>query len=307
MDVAGFPSFALVSRDLAVRVLARGAALVEVRPFGRANVTLGPRAGEDPGPSSGYAGAVIGPVANRIAGAAAVLDGHRFTFPANEGSTLLHGGPIGLHGRDWQVLDLRPAHCVFALTLDDGAEGFPGNRRIVAAYKLRGSVLRLTLTAETDRPTWINLAQHGYWSMGGASTRGQRLRVAAGRYLAVTDAGIPEGGPRPVAGDFDLRQGHVLRGDEGYDHTFCLSDRRVRLRTVATLAGPDLTMTLATTEPGLQVYDGRGLPGRPYAGIALEPQGWPDAPNRQDFPSVVLRPGETYRQVTEWRFSRTGG
>ncbi len=267
-----------------------------------------------------YAGAIVGPVANRIAKATALIAGHRHVFDANEdGRTTLHSGAVGLHARLWRIEQSGADTATLSIDLPDGDGGFPGNRRISASFRLtEPGDLVIELTAVTDAPTLINLAHHGYWNLdGGADTSGHRLHVAADSYLPVDDKLIPTGEIRSVAGTpFNLRSGPLLSAAPPLDHNFCLADNRRALTEVAELQGASgIRLRLATTEPGLQVYDGRhfsvpagiGLGGRgygPHAGIALEAQGWPDAPNQEAFPTITLEPGEVYRQVTRARIDR---
>lgn len=308
--------------QLSLSLLTLGAVLQDVRLAGAPwSLTLGSAqiAAYDHGPM-GYNGAIVGPVANRIAGAKAVLDGRMLQFEANEkGKTCLHGGSSGLATRVWQVADAGPAHLTLRIVLADGVGGFPGNRVIDAAFVLGDAAdLTLTLSATTDRPTLMNLTNHSYWSLDGkADTAGHVLRVAADHYLAVDEDLIPVGPPEPVDGTrFDLRAGRTLDLTEGFDHNWCLAPARRPLSFAAELTGVSgVRMVLETTEPGLQIYDAArmataphpghaGQPYGPHAGIALETQGWPDAPNRPDFPPVRLEPGQGHAQVTRWRFSR---
>lgn len=263
-----------------------------------------------------YAGAIVGPVANRIAGASAVIAGRRHVFEANEGgTTTLHSGAGGLHARLWRIETAAADRVTLGIDLADGEGGFPGNRRITAAFRLVApGDLVIELTAVTDAESPVNLAHHGYWTLDGTpDTRRHRLRVAADHYLPVDATLIPTGEMRPVAGTgFDLRAGCRLADAPPLDHNFCLSGARRGLTEAAELVGASgIRLRLATTEVGLQVYDGRhfapGADGRghvPHAGIALEAQGWPDAPNRPGFPPVTLRPGDIYRQVTRFRIDR---
>lgn len=266
-----------------------------------------------------YAGAVVGPVANRIAGARAVIAGRLCRFEPNEGRTLLHSGAHGLHARIWTVEDAGPDHATLRADLVAGEEGFPGNRTFRACFRLSSpATLTLDLSATSDAVTLANLAHHGYWNLdGSADTGGHRLTIAADHYLDVDGEMIPAGPPRSVAGTpYDFREARPLSTAPPLDHNFCLAPARRDLAEVATLTGASgVRLRIATTEPGLQIYDGRhfavpagaGLDGRAYgprAGIAFEPQVWPDAPNRPDFPSTTLAPGETSCQTTLFMLDR---
>jgi aldose 1-epimerase len=304
--------------ELTAVVLTLGAILQDLRLAGAPySLTLGSDAAAAYAGPMAYCGAIVGPVANRVGGARAMIGGTECRFDPNEGPNLLHSGATGTHARVWSVAAATASEVTLRLSLPDGLGGFPGNRQITATYALSGTALTLTLTATTDAPTLMNLASHGYWTMDGRSDiRGQRLRVAADRYLPVDAALLPTGEARPVTGAFDLRAGRPLDLTEGFDHNFCLSDGPRPLSFAADLTGQSgLRMTLETTEPGLQIYDARGLntapfpghAGQPYgahAGLALEPQRWPDAAAHPGFPPITLQPGETYRQVTRFRFNR---
>jgi aldose 1-epimerase len=308
----------LAGGELTAVILTQGAILQDLRLAGVPHsLTLGSdqlAAYEGP---MGFFGAVVGPVANRIGGAQAVVGGRTCRFEANEGPNLLHGGASGTWAQNWRIEAASEAEVTLGLSQPDGLGGFPGNREISAHFALSGQALTLTLSATTDAPTLINLANHSYWTLDGRpDIAGHSLRVAADRYLPVDAALLPLGPPEPVSGAFDLRAGRRLDLTEGFDHNFCLADA-VRPRSVAAeLTGQSgVRMVLETTEPGLQVYDGRGIatapyPGHagqpygPHAGIALEAQRWPDAPAHADYPSIGLVPGESYRQVTRYSFDR---
>ena len=267
-------------------------------------------------------GSIVGPVANRIGGARAVIDGQSHDFEANyNGKHTLHGGAGATHNRLWALADHGPAHASFTLHLADGDGGFPGNRELTARYRIKDQSLELTLSATTDAPTLMNLANHSYWRLGDAPTfAGQTLQIAADRYLPATAQNLlPTGEIAPVAHTrFDFRQPRALHpGAEGLiDTNFCLSRARQPLRAVAWLTGRNgLALEMSTTEPGLQVFDGHILNLPEYAsndgpahvafsGLALEAQFWPDATNHREFPSVILRPGQPWAQTTAWRFSR---
>ena len=307
--------------DLSVTILPRGATLTDLRLSGVPHsLTLG--AAEDAaycGPMRWF-GAIVGPVANRISGAQANIGGAPCHFPANEGANTLHGGPTGTSGAIWRVAERDASSAWLTLDLPHGMDGFPGNRRLGAHFALSGrATLTLTLGAETDAATLINLANHSYWNLDGTATAaGHRLRVAADHYLPVDEDCLPTGDIAPVDGThFDFRTPRLWRADgsEPIDHNLCLARARRALTPVAQLTGAKgIAMDIATTEPGLQIYDGRtidsaeisghqGAPYGPYAGIALEAQSWPDAPAHPVFPSIRLEPNETYEQVTAYSFS----
>ena len=266
---------------------------------------------------SNYMGATAGRFANRIGHARFTLDGTEYRLDANyEGRHTLHGGAQGTGKRVWTLSEKTDDAIVFTLELADGEMGFPGAMRIEAHFAcVAGPTLRVTYKATCDAPTIVNLAHHSYWNLDGTDdVSSHSLTVKADRYLKVDDDMIPIG-PADVSGTtFDFRAGRMLPGEGLLDHNLCLSDERVPLRDVAVLHARGLSMTLATTEAGLQVYDGAklrtpvpGLEGRTYrahAGVALEPQNWPDAPNHAGFPDGTLRPGQTYEQVSTFTFEK---
>lgn len=296
-----------------------GAVLVDLRLDGIAHpLVLGLADLEDyRAGHSNYMGATAGRFANRIGQARFTLDGVEHRLEANPATGhMLHGGSEGTGKRIWDVVHHGADTITFAIDLPDGDMGFPGAMRITAAYTCApGPALSVTYTATCDAPTVVNIAHHSYWNLdGGDDVSGHALTVKADRYLPV-DAGLIPTGIAEVAGtEFDFRAGRMLPGGDLLDHNLCLSDARVALRDVAVLRARGLSMTVATTEPGLQVYDAAtlrtpvpGLDGRRYgahAGVALEPQNWPDAPNHDNFPDCVLRPGETYEQVTTFTFAK---
>ncbi|WP_417264345.1 aldose epimerase family protein [Celeribacter sp.] len=312
----------LSAGDLSATVLTYGAILNDVRlrgvPYG---LTLGSSdiAAYENGPMT-YFGAIVGPVANRIAEAQAELDGETLEFDANEGPTTLHGGENGLHTEIWDIASLTATSLTLTLTLPHGKGGFPGKRFLTARYTVSApATLTLELTATTDAPTLINLANHAYWTLDGTTTtEGHVLQVFADRYLPIDARLIPTEITAVAGTAFDLREGRVLSpsAPQRYDHNFCLAETRGAVKPAAVLRGTSgVEMRMDTTEPGLQVFDAapissgnfaghRGVPEIGFCGVALEAQGWPDAPNRPDFPSVRLDPDETYRQETRWQFSK---
>ncbi|MDF0603106.1 galactose mutarotase [Psychromarinibacter sp. C21-152] len=312
----------LGSGELSVALLTHGAVMQDVRLAGVPHsLTVGSpemAAYED---KMASCGALMGPVVNRITDATVEIDGQTYELEKNFlGKHTIHGGAAAFHHRVWEIVDQGPDHAELRLTLADGEGGLPGNRAFTALFEIRPpSTIRMTLRTETDAPTPVNLANHSYWRLDDAPTvKGHVLQVAADRYTPRNDDTelLPTGEIADVTGTrFDFRQGRELvDGAEGLiDNNLCLGDRRVPLRPVAWLTGQSgLRMEMATTEPGLQVFDGHilGLPFMgndgaeyvPYAAVALEAQFWPDAPTHPNFPDITLRPGEDWEQITEWRF-----
>ncbi len=261
-----------------------------------------------------YFGAIVGPLANRITGARFSLDGKVHQLTPNEGRrTTLHGGPEGFGQQNWRIEAASDHHCTLALEHPAGRGGFPGNLTLRATYTLeQDGALRLEITGSTDAPAVLGPAFHGYWNLDGRpDLSGHSLQVDADRYLPVDYRKISTW-PEPVEGTaFDLRRPRAPPPQ--LDHNFCLAEARGPLRPVARLEADGLRLVLETTEPGLQVYTGaqlgggtapghHGAPHGANAGIALEPQPWPDAPNRLLFPSARIDPGEAYLQVTRFSF-----
>lgn len=260
-----------------------------------------------PGP---YLGALIGRYANRIAGGRFPLDGVTYALDPNTPPNSLHGGA---HGFDKRVWDVAPVEHGLRLTRvsPHGEEGFPGRLEVTATYTLEADgALRFVYEAVTDTPTVVNLTNHSYFNLAGAGSGdagGHELRLDASRFTPVDADLIPTGVLEDVTGTrFDFRQARKV--GSGYDHNFAL-DKGVTedAREVAELYDPSSgrVLTVSTTEPGLQLYTADQIeePFSPGDGIALETQHFPDSPNRPDFPSTVLRPGEVYRSETVYAFS----
>ncbi|WP_299820783.1 aldose epimerase family protein [uncultured Jannaschia sp.] len=296
-----------------------GATLLDLRLDGHdAPLVLGLERPEDyVAGHAEYMGATVGRVANRIGDARFTLDGATYrTDPNFRDRHTLHGGVHGTGNRLWKRVDRRDDAVRFALDLADGDMGFPGRMRIEATFACAAdATLSVRYRATAEAPTPCNIAHHSYWNLDGKPTLADHvLTVAADRYVPVDDDLIPTG-VAPVEGTaLDFRRGRGLPGEGLLDHNLCLSDGKVAPREVAWLRAGNLTMTIATDQPGLQVYDGAlldvpvpGIGGRsygPHAGVAIEAQGWPDAVNRDDFPDNILRPGETYEQTTTFSFTK---
>lgn len=267
-----------------------------------------------------FFGVICGPIVNRVTGAVVEIEGVRYRLPDPEDhGRSLHCGPQGLHARVWKVAELKPYEIALTTTLPDGACGLPGTRHIKARFSLDGAGLTLKLTASVTAKTPLNLANHSYWNFGpDAKISEHVLQVTADQMLESSSALLPTGRVLPVEGTHldHLSPAPFHPGpDRRYDTSYCLSRTKQSLRPVAVLEGHGVRMEMATTETSLQVYDagtveGRGLigfGGRPlsaFCGVALEAQGWPDAPTHSDFPSILVLPGAPYRQETRWTFTR---
>ncbi|MDE9449822.1 galactose mutarotase [Aliiroseovarius sp. Z3] len=261
-----------------------------------------------------YLGAVVGRVANRLSGGAITLDGKRFELDRNErDTTCLHGGRDGFSHQNWQITDHSRNHVTLGHISPHMYMGFPGRLLAKVTYRLNGTSLSITLTANTDAPTVCNMAPHIYFNLDGSPDIARhRLSIAASHVLPVKN-GLPVANP-VHARSLGVDVSHRADIPKGLDHHYCLSQAPRPLRRVAVLFADTLAMSVDTTEPGLQVYDGsglsivdEGLEGRSYrgrAGIALEPHRWIDAPNQPWQRQTRLRPGEVYQAQTVFSFTR---
>ena len=311
----------LTSQQLQVTILPFGASLVGVRFANHArNMVLGFANPQNHRSVHPFAGPLVGPIANRIAGGRVDIAGQTYQMQRNEqGRTTLHSGDLGLHNRLWTVASKGPDHVTLTCALTHGENALPGNRIITASYRIEGTALILTLNATTDRPTAINIAPHAYWNLDGAPDVGQhQLHINANTYLPVDDHMIPIGQVYPVAGTaFDFTNSAPVPLAPWLDVNYCLSNEpRRSLTRAAVLRGADgTTLTLSTTAAGLQVYNGAFLPDdtaqmadcppiAPYSAIALEPQGWPDAPNQPGFPSIMIDTDTPFHQQTVFHLAQ---
>ncbi|MDZ7370378.1 MAG: galactose mutarotase [candidate division KSB1 bacterium] len=283
--------------------------------------------------ASPYFGSTIGRYGNRIAQGRFTLDGVEYRLAQNNGANHLHGGVRGFDKQIWEAKARRgknKAAIELSRVSPDGEEGYPGELYARVTFTLTDdNALQIDYLAKTNKPTVCNLTNHSYFNLrdGGASTiLDHLLQIDADYYLPVDAGLIPVGKPAPVEGTpFDFRtptrigeridqQDEQLANGGGYDHNWVLNGENGVLRRVATLSDPvsGRVMEIYTTEPGLQFYSGnfldgtiKGKNGVVYAhrsGLCLETQHFPDSPNRPDFPSVVLRPGQVYRSTTIYKF-----
>jgi aldose 1-epimerase len=281
----------------------------------RRNVVLGHATAEEYLSSKDYIGATVGRYANRIHGARFELDGEVVQLEPNEGGNQLHGGPVGFDKHVWEVAEHGPNIATLRLVSPAGDQGFPGTVIALARFVVTDDAVRLTLEATTDAPTVLGLTSHAYVNLdgdGSGPVSDQVLRVDAEQFVSTDDHGIP-GQLTPVEGSpFDLRTPRALGEVADVDHCFAVTGDGLRVAAVLESPATRTRAVLVSDQRGLQVYAGKSLDGStrsttgapygPGAGIALEPGHHPDTPNRPEFGSAVLRPGETYRSHIEWWF-----
>ncbi len=281
------------------------------------DIVQGPERPEDIPDSDIYAGAICGRFANRIDEGKFTLDGKAFELGINLPPHHLHGGAQGFHRRIWTA-EIEGDALSFSLSSPNREEGYPGKLKARAVYRFDEDRLSCELEATTTRPTIINLTNHVYWNLSGSETVSDHLlQISAQAFTPTDHLLIPTGAVSFVSRtEFDFREfaplDDAFDAEAGFDINFCLEGVRSELHHAASISAGGRELELFTTEPGVQLYTaghhGPPLKGKKgemlkrFGSIALEPQNWPDAPNHENFPSAVLRPGETYRHRIEWRF-----
>ncbi len=280
-----------------------------------------------------YFGATVGRYANRIAKGKFTLDGKEYTLATNNGPNHLHGGKKGFDKVVWKAKPVEKKDSVgvvFTYTSPDGEEGYPGKLSNTVTYSLTDDdKLKMEYEATCDKPTVLNLTNHAYWNLAGAGAGdvlAEEMMINADRYLPVDDTLIPTGEPAAVKGtpmDFTKpmtigsRIEQVGKGEHnGYDHCYVLNTAtegegpQLAARVVEPTSGR--VMEVYTTQPGVQFYTGNFLDGKITAGgktyqkhfaFCLETQHYPDSPNHPTYPTTVLKPGETYKETTVYKFS----
>ena len=325
------------SQGLVLKVTDYGARLVALECPDRdgrlANVNLGFDRAKDYVKHTAYFGCTTGRFANRVAKGRFVLDGKEYRLATNNGAEHLHGGKVGFDRQLWKAEEVRQAGAAgvrFSYISPDGEEGYPGELTTHVTYWLTDdNELRLDYEATSRAPTVLNLTNHAYWNLAGAAS-GQNvlehvLTLDAETFLEVGEGMIPTGRQTKTAGtfmDFSTPQAIGSRIEEsyrafappgGYDHCYVLRKPKAgELTRAARVEHPasGRVMEVWTTEPAVQFYSANFLDGSPENGghqkhgaFCLETQHFPNSPNQPEFPSTVLRPGQTYRQTTAHRFS----
>ena len=326
--------YTLEEGALKARVMTYGARLVSLEVPDRsgkvADIVLGYESLQpytaDP---KSYFGAIVGRYGNRIAHASFTLDGKRYQLPANDGTNTLHGGIIGFDKLVWQAHEI-PHGVELTLVSKDGDQGFPGTLTSRVRYTLEAHALKIEYFATTDKDTVLNLTNHSYFNLAGegqGDILNHQVMIPADRYTPVDSSLIPTGELAPVAGTpLDFHQATAIgarindnneqmRLAGGYDHNYVLNGKMGVMQEAARVVEPTSgrVLTVETTQPGVQFYSGNFLDGtlhgkhghvyNKHAGFCLETQHFPDSPNHPKFPTAELKPGETYHNVTVFKFS----
>ena len=281
--------------------------------------------------NNGHYGSIIGRFANRIRGATITLDGKAYALDPDKNGDLDQGGSMAYFRQvfDGVPHDGREPSLVLTHTDPDGFMGFPGTVKVTVTYRLSGdNRLRIDMKATTDKKTVINLINHSYFNMAGEASGPvdrQLLQLFAHRFTPIDQRSIPTGEIRDVAGtDFDFTQATELgprlassdpqiAGKNGLDHNFVIDGAPGRLRPAVRLTDPasDRRLEIWTTQPGVQVYSGNSVRPKvaiakgyvPHGAISFQTQHYPDSPHHPNFPSTELSPGQTFHEITEYRFS----
>ena len=318
---------------LIARIMTYGATLTELHVPDRsgklADVVLGFDTFEPYGKGHPFFGSTTGRVANRIGGGKFTLDGREYKLAINNGPNTLHGGLKGFDKKIWRAREVKRADGAaveFRYVSPDGEENFPGALDTKVTYTLTDdNALQIDYVAKTSKPTIVNLTNHSYFNLAGSGdVLGHELLMNARWYTPLDENTVPTGEVRVVDGTpFDFRTPRrigeridQLQATRGYDHNFVLDGRQEgELKPMASVHEPasGRVIEVWTTEPGVQLYTANFLDGSmtgkggirypKHGAFCLEAQHFPDAPNKPHFPSIILRPGETYRQTTVHRFS----
>lgn len=330
--------FVIANGNLELRALTYGGIVSSLRVPDRdgrmGDVVLGHQSLEEYLPNRPYLGAIVGRCANRLDHGRFDLDGHAYRLATNDGAHHLHGGTRGFDQQVWAATEIRDPEGIgvrFTRTSPAGEEHYPGALHVAASYLLtEDDTVVIRFDATCDEATIVNLTQHSYFNLAGESSSSvldHRLTIHADAYTPVQDGLIPTGEIVPVEETpFDFRKpaaiGERLQLDHqqlrrglGFDHNFVLAANSGAVSPAAELFDPSTgrLLRIATSEPGLQFYGGQLLDGRssdaygrvlrPHAGLCLETQHFPDAPNQPAFPSITLRPGHIASSTTIWQFS----
>jgi aldose 1-epimerase len=277
-----------------------------------------------------FYGAIIGRYGNRIGRATFNLEGKTYNLSVNNGPNTLHGGKEGFDAKVWDAKQLNDHSLEINYLSKDGEMGFPGNLTVKVVYDLQDdNSLKISYEATTDKPTVVNLTNHAYWNLNGCCSGtilNHALQIDADAYTPVDTTLIPTGKIAPIVGTpFDFRtltaiglrieqKDEQLKNGKGYDHNWVLNQHDIS-KPITTLVGDKtgIQMQVYTTEPGIQFYSGNFMAGKYIikggvkndfrTGLCLETQHYPDSPNKPAFPSTELKPGQTYKTTSIYKFS----
>lgn len=275
-----------------------------------------------------YYGGLIGRFSNRISNARFSLDGKEYTLTENRPGICIHGGKVGFNKKEFTILKSSKQSISLELLSEDNEEGFPGAVKVLVEYSLtEDNELHLKYTAETTKPTVLNLTNHSYFNLSGHSAKdiyNHYLEVPSDEYLDKRDNACPSGAVLECKGMLDYTESTRIgdrieeyKSDKGLDHSFLVRDwdpKTKSLRKCAVIKDPDsgITLEVLTDQSTCHVYTANYLSGvmgkegavhHKHSAICIETQGYPDSPNIISFPSSTLRPGEVYRHHTVWKFS----
>lgn len=322
------------SHGMEARISNFGALLVSLKVPDRAghlaDVVLGFDTFEEYYRAKRFYGATVGRFANRIAGGRFTLDGVTYSLAKNSGENSIHGGVRGFNKVLWREVSANRSSLELGYRSKDGEEGYPGNLDAQVKFTVtEANELRIDYSAETDKPTVINLTNHSFFNLSGegnGDVLNYIVTIDADRFTPVNAGLIPTGELHLVAGTaFDFRRpaaiGARIHDDDpqlkigkGFDHNYVLNHKPGELGIAARVNDPQSgrTMTVSTTEPGVQFYTANNLDGagggkgghiyRPYSAVCFETQHFPDSPNQPSFPTTVLRPGQKFRSTTIFLF-----
>lgn len=264
-----------------------------------------------------YIGATAGRFANRIAKGQFSINGEHYQLPTNNGGNCLHGGLEGFSHKIWQVQQQTANSVVLVLVSPDGDQGFPGELTTTVTYQLtENNSLDIMFTAHTTKDTAINLCNHCYFNLGEKNITHLSLKMVSSGILPVDETSIPVGDIRDITGtDFDFNQtvnlferlanlnDDMLDTKTGFDHCYVIAGEPQEV--VAELSSEQVKLAIKTDQPGLQFYTAAYLtaPFKPFEGLCLEAQNYPDAINQAQFPSALLKVGDTYQKQVSYQFS----
>lgn len=325
--------YTLKDATLEVKVITYGARIQSIlapdKSGNKADIVLGhPDIAGYQADKSTYFGAVVGRYGNRIAKGQFTIDGKQSQVPVNNHGQSLHGGLVGFDSKLWTAKQIENG-VELTLVSPDGDQGYPGTLTAHVRYVLHSNELRIDYSATTNKPTVTNLTNHSYFNLAGEGNGtivGETIQINADRYTPVDSVLIPTGDLPPVAGTpFDFRTPHPigeridvaneqLKFAGGYDHNWVLNGSNGQMKLAAKVVDPQSgrTLTVTTTQPGVQFYTGnfldgtiQGTSGKTYlkrGALCLETQHFPDSPNHPDFPTTLLKPGQTMRSTTIFAF-----